>query len=60
MANLTVLFLLCSDLGRIDDLQKVILGTFASQSEEVRSAASYALGGGELGHHMIVTVYACR
>ena len=34
----------CSDLGRVADLQQVILGTFSSQSEEVRSAASYALG----------------
>lgn len=33
-----------SDLSRINDLQQVILGTFSSQSEEVRSAASYALG----------------
>ncbi len=34
----------CSDLGRVGGLQQVILGTFSSQSEEVRSAASYALG----------------
>ena len=34
----------CSDLSRVTDLQQVILGTFSSQSEEVRSAASYALG----------------
>ena len=29
----------------MQDLQLVILNTFSSQSEEVRSAASYALGG---------------
>lgn len=34
-----------SDLSRVADLQQVILSTFSSQSEEVRSAASYALGG---------------
>ena len=34
----------CSDLSDIKDLQLVILNTFSSQSEEVRSAASYALG----------------
>lgn len=34
----------CSDLSDIKDLQLVILSTFSSQSEEVRSAASYALG----------------
>ena len=33
-----------SDLSSIADLQVVILNTFSSQSEEVRSAASYALG----------------
>ena len=47
-----------SDLSSIADLQTVILSTFSSQSEEVRSAASYALGecvgvwgggGGEVG-----------
>lgn len=37
-------YLLCSDLSGIKDLQLVILNTFSSQSEEVRSAASYALG----------------
>ncbi len=34
----------CSDLSCVQDLQVVILNTFSSQSEEVRSAASYALG----------------
>ena len=34
----------CSDLSGVKDLQLVILNTFSSQSEEVRSAASYALG----------------
>lgn len=33
-----------SDLSGVKDLQVVILNTFSSQSEEVRSAASYALG----------------
>ena len=33
-----------SDLSSIGDLQVVILSMFSSQSEEVRSAASYSLG----------------
>lgn len=39
-----------SDLSSISDLQTVILGTFSSQSEEVRSAASYALGSVSAGN----------
>lgn len=33
-----------SDLSHVQDLQTIILSTFSSQTEEVRAAASYALG----------------
>ena len=39
-----VLSPLCSDLSNVPDLQTIILSTFSSQTEEVRAAASYALG----------------
>lgn len=39
-----------SDLSGVQDLQLVILSTFSSQSEEVRSAASYALGSVSAGN----------
>ena len=34
----------CSDLSGFSDLQHVIINVFSSPTEEVRSAASYALG----------------
>ena len=33
-----------TDLSHVQDLQTIILSTFSSQTEEVRAAASYALG----------------
>lgn len=34
----------CSDLSSHGEIQSVILESFSSQNEEVKSAASYALG----------------
>ena len=41
---MSVFLLLSSDLSRMEGLEHIVLGTFSSLSEEVRSAASYTLG----------------
>lgn len=48
-------FLICfsfdyRDLSKISSLKNIILNSFASQSEEVKSAASYTLGNVAVGN----------
>lgn len=43
-------FLYCSDLSSITSLKQVILNSFSPPSEEVKSAASYALGSIAVGN----------
>lgn len=40
----------CRDLSGIGSLKQVVLNSFSSQSEEVKSAASYTLGNVAVGN----------
>lgn len=66
LSVIMVLFsLVCSDLSSIDTIQDVIMNMFGSASEEVRSAASYALGNPQKyilymnNNHIHVIVHMC-
>lgn len=41
--DLNIIFF-CSDLSSIPELKGILLDSFSSQSEEVKTAASFALG----------------
>lgn len=47
---LNFVFISFSDLSRIENLKQVILHSFSGVSEEVKSAASYALGSISIGN----------